>query len=209
MNKVLVGFPSGTSVPVLLLNTFTEAVLLDNPEDEYKVFNNRGTNTVTARNRCVFEMLKGDYTHLFFMDSDMIFPKGTLQRLLDRNVDIVGGFYVRKRNGFLPNAFQLGERPNGRFVTEWVNEFKEVESIGTGCSLIRREVFEKVKCPWFEYLWSGDPDGRMRTEDLVFFDKAKDLGYKVYCDGTIKCGHVNSMVIWPTEKPMTNKVEPI
>jgi len=84
-----------------------------------------------------------------------------------------------------------------------------VEAIGTGCLLIKRHVFEKVKVPWFEYQWNGDPDGKMITEDLVFCEKAKKLGFKIYCDGTIKCGHVGSMIIWPTEKEMRNKVEPI
>jgi len=209
MSKILIGVPSGASVPIPFMDSYTEAVRVKD-EHEITLFNHRGTNTVTARNSCVHEMLKDDYTHLFFMDSDMVFPKGTLQKLLDYDVDIVGGFYVRKRAGFYPNAFQLGERvQNGKYVTEWVNEYKEVEGIGTGCLLIKREVFLKVKVPWFEYKWNGEPNGKMITEDLVFCDKAKDLGYKIYCDGTIKCGHVGSFIIWPTEKAMVNKVEPI
>lgn len=209
MSKILVGLPSGGTIPIHLMGCYADAVRLRDENDSTKLFNHRGTNAVTARNRCVHEMLKGEYTHLFFMDSDMVFPDGTLQKLLDHDVDVAGGFYVRKRAGFLPNAFLLGERPNGKFVTEWVTEYKEVESLGTGCVLIKREVFEKIPCPWFEYLWSGDPDGRMRTEDLVFFDKAKDLGYKVYCDGTIRCGHVNNMIIWPEMEPNKIRVEPV
>ena len=208
MNKVLIGVPSGSSVPIAFMSSYTKAIKMEG-DDDYLFYNHRGTNTVTARNQCVYEMLIKDYTHLFFMDSDMVFPDGTLERLLAHDVDIVGGFYVRKRSGFLPNAFQLGERPNGKYITEWVTEYKEVEGIGTGCLLIKREVFKKIKCPWFEYKWNGEPNGKMVTEDLVFCDKAKESGFKVYCDGTIHCGHVGSMVIWPMQKPMKIKVEPI
>lgn len=207
-NKILIGVPSGSSIPISFMGCYKDAVFLENG-DENLFYNHRGSNTVTARNNCVHEMLLKDYTHLFFLDSDMVFPKGTLQRLLNHDVDIVGGFYVRKRNNFWPNAFKLGERPSGKYLTEWINEYKEVEAIGTGCLLIKRHVFEKVKVPWFEYQWNGDPDGKMITEDLVFCEKAKKLGFKIYCDGTIKCGHVGSMIIWPTEKEMRNKVEPI
>jgi len=208
MNKIFVGIPSGTSIPISLWNSYGDAVRLRNG-DKIQHYNIRGTNAVSARNSCVYEMLQGDYTHLLFFDSDMAFPENTLQKLLDHDKDIVGGFYVRKREEFAPTVFKLGERPEGKFVTEWINDFKEVEAIGTGCLLIKREVFENIECPWFEYKWNGSPDGKMITEDLVFCEKAKEAGYKIYCDGTIKCGHVNSMVIWPQETVMTNRIEPI
>ena len=208
MNKILIGVPSGSSIPISFMASYGNATKLARG-DKKMFYNHRGTNAVTARNHCVHEMLKKDYTHLFFMDSDMVFPDGTLKRLLSHDVDIVGGFYVRKRNGFFPNAFLLGERPRNKYVTEWVTDFKEVEGIGTGCLLIKRAVFESIKCPWFEYKWNGEPTGKMITEDLIFCDKAKNAGFKIYCDGKIRCGHVGSTILWPQEEPMKNKVEPI
>jgi len=208
-SKVLVGIPSGPTIPISLMLSYTEAIKLKRDHEKPYFYNHRGTNACTARNACVERMFKGDFTHLFFMDSDMVFPPRTLQKLLDHDVDIVGGFYVRKRKGFLPTAFLKGHRVGGKWLTEWVTDYKEVEGIGTGCLLIKREVFEKVECPWFEYKWSGTQDGHFVTEDLTFCEKAKDNGYKVWCDGTIRCGHVGSFIIWPEVEDGKNKIEPI
>jgi len=208
MNNILIGFPSGTKIPFPFMEKYTESVALSNGDTQH-MYNHRGTNAVTARNQCVYECLNGDYTHLFFMDSDMIFPPKTLERLLKHDLDMVGGFYVRKRNEFYPTAFKLGERPNGKYRAEWINDLREVEAIGTGCLLIKRKVLEAVGCPWFEYKWNGEPTGKMITEDLVFCDKVKRLGFKIYCDGTIKCGHVGDMILWPMDKEMTTSVEPV
>ena len=208
MAKVFIGLPSGPNVPIPLMNSYPEAVELGS-KDKLRFYNIRGTNTVTARNSCVHEMLQGDWTHLFFMDSDMVFPKGTLKKLLKHDKDIVGGFYVIKRNDFHPTVFALGQRPGGKYLTEWVNDFREVEAIATGCLLIKREVLEKIPAPWFEYVWDEEAKGKMVTEDIIFCEKAKDIGYKVYCDGTIKCGHVGHFIITPTEDPGKNKIEPI
>lgn len=196
MSKILIGVPSGASVPVPFQQSLPDAVKITRKEGKVDYYNVRGTNTVTARNKIVYYMLQRDFTHLLFLDSDMWFPKKSLSKLLADDKDIVGGFYVRKRKGFLPNAFTLNYRtPDGKYMTEVVTELKEVEAIGTGCLLVRREVFEKLGKPWFEYHSSTDDDCHMVTEDLVFCEKAKEAGYQVWCDGTIQCGHVGSFII--------------
>ena len=32
---------------------------------------------------------------------------------------------------------------------------------------------------------------------IVFCKRAKKLDYKIYCDGTIACGHIGSFVVYP------------
>jgi hypothetical protein len=198
MARVLVGIPSGDHIAVKLFLGFTQAVCLEPEEGTVEVSSVTGMNAVSARNKIVKQALDGNFTHLFFMDSDMTFPAGTLPRLLQRNVDIVGGFYTRKKPEFLPNVFELGTvQPDGKIKTEFVTDFKEVEAIGTGCLLINVDVFRKVECPWFEYKWTGTPDGHMMTEDMVFCDKAKLKGYKIWCDGLIRCGHIGNFIVMP------------
>ena len=69
---------------------------------------------------------------------------------------------------------------------------------------------EDIEMPWFEYVLSvNSTDGHMKTEDLVFCEKAKEKGYEIHCDGTIKCGHVNQFIIWPTEEAGKQRVEPV
>lgn len=204
--RVCVGIPSGDTFPKPFFDSFGAAVHLSSEEGTWSKFRVSGVNTPTARNMCVAHMLKGDFTHLFFMDSDMSFPKATLPRLLAHDKDIVGGFYLRKKKGHLPNAFRLGHNKDDTLIPEFIDDFREVEAIATGCLLVKREVFETIEKPWFEYRpikWSEE--GRLATEDVVFCEKAKEKGLKIWCDGTIACGHVGMVVIYPARHPETGE----
>jgi GT2 family glycosyltransferase len=169
-------------------------------------------NTISARNKIVYKALTEKFDYIFFMDSDMEFPSATLDRLLRHKKDIAGGFYLRKKKGYLPNAFKLGFSNGTKLLTEFVTDFKEVEAIGTGCLLIKTEVFNDIPKPWFEYeVIKDSPDCHMATEDVVFCRKAKKAGYKIYCDGSIACGHIGGHSVTPAffMNAGQAKVEPI
>ena len=193
--RVLIGVPSGDGVVLPFWHSFSRAIKVSWVETE--VFSVRGMNVVSARNKIVYRAIENGFDYVFFMDSDMEFPPETLDRLLKRNKDIVGGFYVRKKKGYLPNAFKLGFNENGKVLTEFVEDFREVEAIGTGCLLVKTSVFEKIGKPWFYYEVTDAPDCHMATEDMIFCRNAKKEGYKIFCDGTITCGHVGSFVVTP------------
>ena len=42
---------------------------------------------------------------------------------------------------------------------------------------------------WFEY---GD-----KSEDIVFCEKAKKAGFKIYADLSCRLGHITTAVVWP------------
>jgi len=193
--KILIGVPSGDSVVLPFHNSFPRAVKTDWAKLE--TYSVRGMNTVSARNKIVYRALEQEFDYVFFMDSDMEFPPNTLDRLLSHNKDIVGGFYVRKKKGYLPNAFKLGFAEQDKLLTEFVEDFREVEAIGTGCLLIKTDVFNNIKTPWFYYEPTMAEDFHMSTEDIVFCRNAKEAGYKIYCDGEIMCGHVGNFVVTP------------
>lgn len=193
--KILIGVPSGDTIVLPFWLSFPGAV--ENVWAKWKLYSVRGMNTVSARNKIVHKALEEEWDYVFFMDSDMEFPPGTLDRLLSHNKDIVGGFYVRKKKGYLPNAFKLGFAQGDKLMTEFVTDFREVEAIGTGCLLIKTDVFRKLPKPWFEYEPTDSPDGHMSTEDIVFCKRAKNLGYQIYCDGSVACGHVGNFVVTP------------
>ena len=197
--RVLVGVPSGDNVAALFWASFSAAVRLEPEEGELLTYSVRGMNVVGARNKIVARSLKENFTHTFFMDSDMIFPDRTLSRLLHHHKDIIGGFYVRKKKDFLPTVMELGFRKGDSYMTTFPIGLTEVEAIGTGCLLIDNKVFKKVGEPWFEYRASDKGEGHMITEDLVFCEKAKKLGFKVWCDGDIICPHVGAFKVTPVK----------
>jgi len=195
--RILVGIPCGDTLVVPFHNTFGQAL-----RGDYKieVTTVNGMNTVSARNKIVRKALDGKFDYIFFMDSDMSFPPNTLDNLIKRDKDIVGGFYMRKKGGYLPNAFMLGSVDGDKFLTQFVTELTEVEAVGTGCMLIKTEVFKNIEMPWFEYWTNSSPEGHVMTEDIVFCEKAKSAGYKIFCDGEIRCGHVGMFIVTPIVK---------
>jgi hypothetical protein len=124
-----------------------------------------------ARNYLVDEFLRSGYTHLLFIDSDILFNPQDVLALLALDKDVIGGPYPKKsinwRNIFAAakkiisdpkfdeTKFNPGELEGltGDYVfnpvpgtkTFRVTEPLEVMEIGTGYMLIKREVLDKFK----------------------------------------------------------------
>ena len=92
--KILIGVPSGDSVVLPFHRSFADAVRTSWAKIE--TYSVRGMNTVSARNKIVFRALDRKFDYIFFMDSDMEFPPGSLDRLLNHNKDIVGGLIISR-----------------------------------------------------------------------------------------------------------------
>ena len=196
--KVLVGIPT-SHVAAGFVETLQFACELE-PSEGYAsypvVIPGRVTNQ--ARNILAARMLEGDWTHLFMLDDDMTYPRGTLARLLQADKDIISPFYVRKVRGFLPNCFK-DEPPNG-WQTYWCDELEQVAAVGTGGILIKRDVFETMEPPWFVYEPYDHPSEHVieqKSEDVVFCEKAREAGFEIWCEGRLKCGHIGEFIVTP------------
>lgn len=134
---------------------------------------------------------------VFFLDDDMIFEPDTLMRLLSANVPIIGGLYLTRRPPYYSAAGWKNPDGSARFLSaEDMNSGKvlEVDWVGTGCMLIRREVFEVLEYPWFE---AGRIHPDEMSEDVWFCWKAKQAGLRVYIDTSVRLGHrVEAYVQW-------------
>jgi hypothetical protein len=82
----------------------------------------------------VKEALKNpETTHLWFVEDDMVLKPDTLAKLLAKNVAVVTADYPVNKNG-RGSVFRVG---------------KEFVFCGTGCLLVKREVFDEMKAPYF------------------------------------------------------------
>jgi len=61
-----------------------------------------------------------------------------------------------------------------------------VDALGLGFTLIRRDVFQKLEYPWFEF--------KELSEDFEFMYKAQKAGFKVLLDSSILCLHKSDTV---------------
>lgn len=148
---------------------------------------------------------------LLIMAADAKVHPQTLERLLSWNKPIVAGLSFTRRLPIRPTVCKgTDEGVDGYYVQfqgvlEWLGEHKELltgnpwvldpvpagalfdsDFTGTHVMLIRREVFEKLKPPWFKL-----DDTGTSGEDRYFCEKVREAGYKVYTDLSVVTGHLH------------------
>ena len=127
---------------------------------------------------------------IFFVDDDMVVPADTIIRLIEADRDIVSGFCVMRKRPFSPCAY-IRNDDNEKFydpIKDWPDDtLIEVDAVGGACMLIKAEVFNNIKRPWFHFYSDRDMD---MGEDIFFCRKAKRKGYKIWLDTGLIIGHV-------------------
>jgi hypothetical protein len=115
-----------------------------------------------ARNYLVDEILRTDFTHMLFIDSDIHYNPQDVLALMALDKDIIGGPYPKKSINWNNVAHAARNHPNmepkdleglvGEYVFNVVkgtSQFTvtdplQVLEIGTGFMMVKREVFEKM-----------------------------------------------------------------
>lgn len=194
MKRILIAIPSMDSVPV----GFCMSLATLNKIDECVVSNVSGSLIYDARNKLATQAIKLEADYVMWFDSDMIFKPDTLERLmkdLDEGRDIVSGLYFRRAAPFTPVAFsKIDCSSDACKFEDWKGELSgihEVEGVGFGCVLMKSDVL--LEC-LSKYGTCFSPIASV-GEDLSFCWRARELGYKIYLDADIKCGHVGHLIV--------------
>ena len=151
-----------------------------------------------ARNSICQKALEGGYQYVFMLDSDVIPPNDAILRLIFRGLPLVSGVYHRRSP---PHGIPVMIK-GPSWVTQYsANSLIEVDLVGSGCLLIRRDVLEALPPldphrgkRWFD--WRVDmaqvlPQGEALSEDFAMCLHARrTLGLKIMVDTSVQCRHV-------------------
>jgi len=175
---------------------------------DIQICNISGCSVVSrVRNLIAKDFLDSDCTDLMFIDSDINFNAGDIFRLMAWNIDpkkgIVAGIPVARKKGKTYISTLDTDEEENIFMNHM--GLVRAKRVATAFMLIRREVFEKMYEAHPEWRYHdekkiGDEmiaffdfalkDGNYIGEDFLFCDRARELGFEVWIDPTIKLGHV-------------------
>lgn len=106
----------------------------------------RNDLTDSNRVRATSGFLEGDAEWLWFIDDDTVPPVDALERLMKAKRDFVAGVYFL--GGFPHNPIMYNRMENGLYAAFYnyvPGALFQVDSVGMGCTLIHRSVFEKIQ----------------------------------------------------------------
>lgn len=138
-----------------------------------------------------------DFKYLLTLEEDnMPQPDGLLRLYKSiKDYDVVGGLYWTKGPLGMPMIYgRPGEIPMFAPQPIRADEFGKVvrcNGLGMGFTLFRLDVFEKLERPWFKTVqeWRPSEGAKAMTQDLYFFENARQAGLKVGCDVGCLVGH--------------------
>jgi hypothetical protein len=167
-----------------------------------------------ARNVLTANFLESDCTHILFIDTDIGFSPGDVERIASHDCCIVGGIYAIKTP--TPEIKWCGNGVKAEGRAQITDGLQEVACIGTGFMCIARRTFEKILAvdrQEIRYLQDWPPyreefafwrqgvrevrgKRRFLTEDWLFCERWRDLGGKVFADTGVVLQHAGRAV-WP------------
>ena len=177
----------------------------------YQVWRVPGFSQIdTARSQLATDAVARGFEELVWIDSDTEFDPASVERLRSHNLPIVSGLYPKKgmralASSLLPATKKIVFGEGGGLI--------EIRYAATGFLYTRRQVyldiqrqcnlpvcnlqFNKPLVPFFmttvvetDDSTPGAPKHWYLSEDFAFSHRARQAGYKIYADSTIRLGHI-------------------
>ena len=195
--KIFIAVPSMDQVPA----RFAQSLAMLRSTEHTIVGFQMGSLVWDSRTKLAQRAIRCEADYMLWLDSDMEFPPDLLERLMDtlnktEDADIVTGLYFRRVEPYSPVLFEkislAGVGANWKEFDKLPEEdVFEVEGCGFGAVLVPTDVMMSVMAKYGDPFWPQNHLG----EDLAFCIRARELGYHIYCDQTIRIGHVGHNVV--------------
>ena len=165
-----------------------------------------GTYVHKAREQLLHEITEMGAHYMLWLDSDHHFPKDTLIRLLEHDVEMVGinysvrgvpPRYVAIKRASIDHSGKDGDL--GPALCKTLSEstgLEEVEAIGFGAVLMKMAITPTLPQDEPKFFFHYDWAEKIHVgEDVYFCRMVRDAGWKVYVDHDLskECTHVGQM----------------
>ena len=142
-----------------------------------------------------------DFKFLLTLEEDNAPPADGLMKLYESidEYDAVGGLYWTKGEMGQPMCYGDPRVMPLNFIPQvpQPDTIVPCNGLGMGFTLFRMEMLKDSRFEygnWFKTKQEVVPGGgaQVMTQDLFFFQKAREMGYKFACDARVKVGHYDA-----------------
>jgi len=193
--KLLIAVPTYDYMHFQFVECLTKLIRrLDADEINYEVAFQGGTLVYVGRDKLARRAIDGGFSHVLWLDSDMIFTEELLDCLMFSGKDFVTGIAHGRRAPHMSCLFHKvwpsADRWEGH---DYPKSTFEVGGCGFACVLIKTTIIRHV----WEKNGSAFYPMRELGEDLAFCKRATELGYKIYAEPTVWLGHIGHITVYP------------
>ena len=158
----------------------------------YDVEIQSGTLVYYARNRLANKAINENYTHVLWLDSDMVFDEQIVDDLAEVGKDMVCGAFVSRRPPYGPCIYTSIEKDNIKQVKDFGLRPFRVAGCGFAAVLTTVELLQAVNQKYGTCFQPTDYYG----EDLAFCWRVNQLGREIWCEPTVRPGHIAHVPVY-------------
>lgn len=193
MKKILIAIPSGDD----LAAEFVQSLLALKPVDYVEIKIQTGSLVYLSRELLAAYAINKGFDYVLWLDTDMVFKPDLLEKLIEDDVDMAAGLFFQRRPPCEPalwKRIECGEgvdRFDERYLDYPVDQLFEIDACGMAAVLVKGEVLRKVHETYHRTFEPISGYG----EDISFCIRAKNCGYKLWCDSRVKVGHRGHTIV--------------
>jgi len=197
--KLLIAIPTGDFMPVESVKSLIGLCQrLDRDGVDYELKIEAGTLVYLARDRLgkyAIEEARG-FTHVLWLDSDMVFTDDIVEDLQFSGHDFVSGICHSRRRPYQSCLFsEYWPHPTRYDCTAYPANTFEVAACGFAAVWMTTALLRQVILKFDQAFLPTKNFG----EDVAFCDRARQLGYKIYAEPGVHVGHVGHVTIYPED----------
>jgi FkbM family methyltransferase len=187
--RILIAIPCKNDIEADTFKSIYDLKVPEGYETEFQYFYGYAVDQV--RNLIAHWAINGNYDYLLAIDHDMVFPSDTLEKLLAADKDVVTAVYRQRLEPMTLEVYDHDYRnvPYDLLYYGIEGDLVQIGACGFGCVLVKKKVFQAIPYPQFVYHQALTKEGSV-SEDVDFCKKARDAGFTIWCDKSIRCVHL-------------------
>jgi hypothetical protein len=192
-NRLLIAIPTTDYIPADFVKSLAKLQQeLGRRGIAYDVEIQSGTLVYIARNRLANKAINEKYTHVLWIDSDMVFGEKVYEDLMEVGKEMVCGAFVSRRPPYGPCIYTSIEQNAIEKVKDFGIRPFRVDGCGFALVLTNVELLQAVTQKFGTCFQPTDYYG----EDLAFCWRVKQLGREIWCEPTVRPGHIAHVPVY-------------